>query len=248
MIPIHILHSIYTTPQSQGHIKATPSSHSISTALLHTHYLLPLSHPTKSPSAKPTSNPINTHTRIQNISNTQTTTSTLYSAAQNTAPSPITIAPAAVNFSAPPALGVALAAADALTPTTPVVVVFRVAGTVMLPVGDKIVVMVAFPETDAVVTRVAAPVTPEVTTPEVATPEVATPDVTTLTTFVTVAEPVVINEVVVAGACTWPSVICETARTVVEADAEAEEKPGLEMPNCEVYWYAPVASSISWMP
>lgn len=120
-----------------------------------------------------------------------------YSAAQNTAPSPITIAPAAVNFSAPPALGVALAAADELTPTSPVVVVFtvvvvvfRVAGTVILPVGDKKSVIVALPEADAI----AVVTLPEADAIAVVTLVAAagTPEVTTLTTMVTVAEPVVV--------------------------------------------------------
>ena len=103
-------------------------------------------------------------------------------------------------------------------------VVFNVAGTVILFVGDRIVELIRVTEAEAVVLADAV--------------MVVAPDVTTLTTLVTVLEPVVSVDVVVRGACTWPSVICETAGRVVvpETEAEVDEKSGLEMPNCEVYW------------
>ena len=52
---------------------------------------------------------------------------------------------------------------------------------------------------------------------------------------------------VAVGAWGWPSVIWLTgAAVVVEVLGLAGEE--LEIPNWEVYWYAPVASSMSWMP
>ena len=59
--------------------------------------------------------------------------------------------------------------------------------------------------------------------------------------------------VLVMGAWGWPSLRRVTTPVGEEVIAPVTEVTpvatlGLEMPNCEVYWYAPVWSSMSWIP